>query len=150
MTIQAQRNRSEHFKIISVYTNKAISSDRRYLRQIATVAFNLRTWVSDTQIGIILSATESIRIVCNLLFENQLFGYTRYCTEISEININLLPNTCNFYCKFRFIFCYISLRMPKMCILEKLNFKISQGSMPPDPPPPVYSCLWHLMLFLLD
>ena len=98
------------------------------------MAFNLHTWVSDTRIGIILSVTESIRIVCNLLFENQLFGYIRYCTEISEININLLPNTCNFYCKFRFIFCYISLRMPKMCILEKLNFKISLGSMPPDPP----------------
>ena len=24
--------------------------------------------------------------------------------------------------------------MRKMCILEKLNFKISRGSMPPDPP----------------
>ena len=23
-----------------------------------------------------------------------------------------------------------------MCVLEKLNFKISRGSMPPDPPPP--------------
>ena len=39
-TIQAQRNRSERFKIISVYINKAISSDRRYLWQIATAAFN--------------------------------------------------------------------------------------------------------------
>ena len=29
---------------------------------------------------------------------------------------------------------YISLRMRKMYILEKLNFKISWGSMPPDPP----------------
>ena len=60
-----------------------------------------------------------------------LFGYIHYCTEISEININLLPNTCSFHCKFRR---YISLRMRKMCTLEKLNFKISRGSMPPDPP----------------
>ena len=41
---------SERFKIISVYVNKAISSDRRYLQQIATAAFNLRTWDSDTRI----------------------------------------------------------------------------------------------------
>ena len=60
-----------------------------------------------------------------------LFGYIHYCTEISEININLLPNTCSFHCKLRR---YISLRMRKMCTLEKLNFKISRGSMPPDPP----------------
>ena len=30
-----------------------------------------------------------------------VFGYIHYCIEI---NINLLPNTCNFYRKFRFIF----------------------------------------------
>ena len=45
----------------------------------------IRTWDSDTRIGfgIISSATESKRIVCNLPFENQLFGYIHYCTEIS-------------------------------------------------------------------
>ena len=118
---------------MSVNINKAISSERRYLRQIATVAFNLRTWDSDARIGIISSATESKRIVWNLPFENRLFGYIHYCTEIPEINISLLPNTCNFHRKFWFIFCYISLRMCKMCNLEKLNFKISRGSMPPDP-----------------
>ena len=93
-TIQAQRNRSERSKIISVYINKAISSDRRYLWQIATAAFSLRTWDSDTRIRIISSATESKSIVCNLTLENKLFGYIHYCTEISEIhvNINLLPN----------------------------------------------------------
>ena len=94
-TNQAQRNRSERFKIISVYINiKAISFDRRYLRQIATAAFNL-------EIINVSSATESKRIACNLPFENQLFGYIHYCTEI---NINLLLNTCNFHRKFRFIF----------------------------------------------
>ena len=60
-----------------------------------------------------------------------LFGYIHYCTEISEININLLPNTCSFHRKF---WRYISLRMRKMSTLEKLNFKISRGSMPPDRP----------------
>ena len=83
---------------------------------------------------IISSATESKRIVCNLLFGNQLFGYIHCCTEIPEININLLPNTCNFHRKFRFIFRYISLRMRKMCIFGKQNFKISRGIMPPDSP----------------
>ena len=34
--------------------------------------------------------------------------------------------------QFRFIF--FSLRMRQICILEKLNFKIFRGSMPPDPP----------------
>ena len=81
----AQRNRSECFKVISVYINKAISSDRRYLRQIATAAFNLRTWDSDTRIGIISSATEKKIIVWNLPFENRLFGYILYCTEIPKI-----------------------------------------------------------------
>ena len=47
------------------------------------------------------SAIESKRIACNLPFENQLFGYYHYCTEI---NINFLLNTCNFHRKFRFIF----------------------------------------------
>ena len=39
-------------------------------------------------------------IVCNLQFEKQFFGYIHYCTEISEINANLLPNTCNFTVTF--------------------------------------------------
>ena len=64
----------------------------------------IRTWDSDTRIEIISSGIESKRIVCNLPSENQLFGYIHYCTEISEININLLPNTCNFHRKFRLIF----------------------------------------------
>ena len=55
--------------------------------------------------------------------------HATYCTEISEIYINLLPNT-----SFGSFFRYISLRMRKICTLEKLNFKISRGSMPPDPP----------------
>ena len=39
-------------------------------------------------------------------FENQLFEYMyiHYCTET---NVNLLLNTCNFHCKFRFIFSLI-------------------------------------------
>ena len=39
-----------------------------------------------------------------------------------------------FTVSFGSFFRYISLRIRKMCILEKLNFKISRGSMPPDPP----------------
>ena len=69
----------------------------------------IRTWDSDPRIGIISSATERKRIVCNLPFENQLFGYIRYCTEISEIYINLLSNTCNLHREFRFIFSSVHL-----------------------------------------
>ena len=61
---------------LSVYTNKAISSDRLYLPQIATVAFSLRTWDSNTRIGIInISSTTEGKKNCNFPFENQLFGY---------------------------------------------------------------------------
>ena len=88
----------------SVYNNEAISSDIWNLRQIATAAFSPRTWDSDTWTEIISSAAESKIIVCNLPFENQLFGYIHYCTENPETNINLLPNTCNFHRKFGFIF----------------------------------------------
>ena len=78
------------------------------------------------------SVTEIKRIACKLSFENQLFGYIHYSTEI---NINLLLNTCNFHCRFRFTFSKnCSLRKRKRCILEKLNFKISQGSMSQDLP----------------
>ena len=94
----------------------------------------IRTWDSDTRIGIISSTTESKIIVCNLPFENQLFGYIHYCTEISEININLLPNKCSFHRKFRH---YISLRMRKMCTLEKLISKFPGGACPRPPPPPL-------------
>ena len=36
-----------------------------------------------------------------LAFKKQSLDYIHYCTEIS---VNLLLNTCNFRCKFRFIF----------------------------------------------
>ena len=119
---------------MSAYINKSISSDRRYLRQIATATFNLRTWDSGTRIGIISSATESKIIVCNLPFQNQLFGYIHYCTEIPEININLLPNTCNFHRKFRFIF---SLNLSENA--QNVHFREAQvqnfpGKHAPGPP----------------
>ena len=135
MTIQAQRNRSERFKIISVYIyNKAISSDRRYLGQIATAAFNLRTWDSDNRVGIISSATESKRIVCNLAFENQIFGYIHYCTEIPEININLLPNTCNFHRKFRYIFSFHLSENAQNVHFREAQFQNFPGRHAPGPP----------------
>ena len=89
----------------------------------------IRTWDSDTRIGIISLATESKRIVCNLPFENQLFGYIHYCTEISEININLLPNTCNFHRKFWFIF---SLHLSENA--QNVHFREARFQSFPDPP----------------
>ena len=115
--------------------NKAKSSERRYLRQIATAAFDLRTWDSDTRIGIISSETKSKRILCNLPFENQLFGYIHYCTEFPEIHNNLLPNTCNFHRKFPFIFSLHLSQNAQNVYFREANskLKISQGSMPPHP-----------------
>ena len=106
----------------------------RYLRQIATTAFNLRTWDSDTRIGIISSATESKRIVCNLPFENQLFGYIHYCTEIPEIKINLLPNTCNFHRKFRFIFSLHLSENAQSVHFREAKFQNFPGEHAPGPP----------------
>ena len=119
---------------MSVNINKAISSDRRYLRQIATVAFNLRTWDSDTRIGIISSATESKRIVWNLPFENRLFGYIHYCTEIPEINISLLPNTCNFHRKFWFIFLLHLSENVQNVQFRETKFQNFPGEHAPGPP----------------
>ena len=115
------------------------------LRQIATAAFNLRTWDSDIRIGIILSVTESKRIVYNLPFENQLFGYIHYCTEIPEININLLPNTCNFHRKIRFIF---SLRLSKNgqnVHFREAKFQNFPGEHVPDSPSVLASSALHII-----
>ena len=94
-----------------------------YTLGIATLEFEI--------INISSAAKESKRIACNLPFENQLFGYIHYCTEI---NINLLLNTCNFHCKFRFIF---SLNLPEN--MQNVHFREAKfqnfpGEHAPDPP----------------
>ena len=89
----------------------------------STYVFGIATL--ELEVVDISSATKSKLIACKLPFENQLFGYYHCCTEI---NINLLLNTFSPY------FRWISLRICKMCILEKLSFKNSRGSIPPDPP----------------
>ena len=77
--------------------------------------------------------------------ENQLFGYIRYCTEIPEIKSICCQIHAIFTISVGSFFRYNFLKMGKMCILEKLNFKFSRGSMPPDPP--VYSRLRRSILF---
>ena len=94
----------------------------------------IRTWDSDTRIGIISLATESKRIVCNLPFENQLFAYIHYCTEISEININLLPNTCNFHPKFWFIFSLHLSENAQNVHFREARFQNFPGVHAPEPP----------------
>ena len=85
--------------ILSIYLktadifNKLRQRHSTYVLGIATLELEI--------INISSAAAESKRIACNLPFENQLFGYIHNCTEI---NINLLLNTCNFHRKFRFIF----------------------------------------------
>ena len=64
-------------------------------------------------------------------FENQLFEYIHYCTET---NVNLLLNTCNFHCKFQFIFSLILSENAPNEYFRGAKFQISWGTMPPDPP----------------
>ena len=119
-----------------VYINKAISSDWRYLRQIATAAFNLRTWDSHTRIrGLFRQRQKAKKIVCALPFENQLFGYIHYCTEVPEININLLPNTCNFHRKFQFIFSLHLSENAQNMHFREAQFQNFPGAHAPDPSP---------------
>ena len=74
--------------------------------------------------------------MCNLPFENQLLGYIHYCTEIPEININLLPNTCNFHCKIRFIFSLHLSKNAQNVHFREAKFKNFPGELAPGPPPP--------------
>ena len=94
------------------------------------------------------AVTESKRIACNLPFENQLFGYIYHCTEI---NINLLPNTCNFHCKFWFIFSLNLSENMQNVHFREAKFQNFSGNIRPRLPPPVYSDLeCSSYKFLLD
>ena len=66
----------------------------------------------------ISSATESKRIATYV--ENELFECIHYCTEI---NVNLLPNTCNFHHKFRFIFSLILSENMKNVYFREAEFQ---------------------------
>ena len=89
--------------------------------------------------------TESKRIVCNLPFENQLLGYIHYCTEIPEININLLPNTCNFHRKIRFNFSLQLSKNAQNVHFREAKFKNFPGSMPPEPPSVLVPSALHII-----
>ena len=66
-----------------------------------------------------------------LTFENRLFGYIHYCTEI---NVNLPLNTCNFHRKFQLIFLLIlSENVPNVDFREA-KFQNFPGEQPLDPP----------------
>ena len=60
--------------------------------------------------------------------------WATYCTEISEMNINLLPKTCNFHPKFRFIFSLHLSENAQNVHFREAKFQNLPGSMPPDPP----------------
>ena len=77
-------------------------------------------------------ATERKRIACNLPYENQLFGYIHYWTEI---NINLLLNTCNFDRKIRpFIFSLNLSENTQNVHFREDKFQNFLGQHAPDPP----------------
>ena len=103
-------------------------------------------WDSDSRIGIISSATESKRIVCNLPFENRLFGYIHYCTKISRININLLPNTCNFHRNFQLIFSLHLSENAQNAHFREAKFQNFTGEHAPDPPSLLAPSALHTIL----
>ena len=95
-----------------------------YALRIATVELEI--------INISSAATESKRVACNLPFENQLYGYIHYCTEI---NINLLLNTFNFHRKFRFIFSLnLSENTQNVHFREAKSVQNFRGKHAPGPP----------------
>ena len=69
------------------------------------------------------------------LYKEQKYSFKRLAvvTLLTFGVSNLL--LVHFHLKFWFISVrYISQRLHQKCVLEKLNFKIFRGSMPPDPP----------------
>ena len=64
----------------------------------------------------------------------QLLGYIQYCTEISEININLLPNTCNFHRNFRLIFSLHLSENAQNLHFREAKFQNFPGERAPGPP----------------
>ena len=75
--------------------------------------------------------------------------YNHYCTEIPEININLLPNACNFHPKFRFILSLHFSENAQNVHFREAKFQNFPGEHAPGPPL-VYSRLPPSILFLLD
>ena len=82
----------------------------------------------------------SISIFCLNKEQKHSFKRLAIVTRLTFGVSNILH--VHFHRKSWFIsVCQFSQRLRQMCVLEKLNFKISRGSMPPDPPsvlaPPV-------------
>ena len=102
------------------------------LRQHSTYALVIATLKVET-INI-SSAAQSKRMVCNLPFENQLFGYIYYCTEI---NISLLPDTCNFHRRFWFTFSLNFSEKAQNVHFREAKFQnFPGGACLQTPPPP--------------
>ena len=120
---QTRRNWSELLKIVSVYINKAISSDKKISdklrQQHSTYAFGIATL--ESEIFNISSATKAKGL--QLTFENQLF----------ETNTNLLLNTCNFRRKFRFLFSLILSKNTQNLHFREAKFQNFPGEHVPGP-----------------
>ena len=100
-------------------------------QQHSTYALAIAATLELEMINIASAATESKRIACNVPFENQLFGYIHYCTEI---NINLLLNTCNFHRKFRFVFSLNLSENTQNVHFREAQFQNFPGEHAPGPP----------------
>ena len=97
----------------------AISSDRKIATNCGSGIQPCALGIAKLELGIIKQKN------CNLPLK------TNYCTEI---DINLLLNTCNFHRKFRFIFSLIlseNINAPNVHISKSPG-----GACPRTPPPP--------------
>ena len=111
--------------------NKAISSDRK-------IATNCDSGIQPTHLGWRHSNWELLAKELQLAFENQLFEYILYCTEI---DINLLLKTYSFHRKFRFIFSLILSENAPNVHFREAKFQNFPGNSPRPPPPPPPSVL---------
>ena len=124
-------------KTVNFLESKVYIVKRRPLltgkRQIATAAFELGTLHSDSWFENcyydISSATESYRNATYVW--NQLFGKIHYLTEI---NVNLLLNTCNFHRKFRLIFPLVLSENAPNVDFREAKFQNFPGEHSPGPP----------------
>ena len=79
------------------------------------------------------SELEPLRRLCTRVFTTVCdAGY--YSTEIPEININLLPNTCNFHRSFWLIFSLHLSENAQNVYFREANLQDFPGEHAPDPP----------------
>ena len=87
--------------------------------------------IATLDLKLLKSRLQQKAVETQLTFENGLFGYIHYCTEI---NVNLPLNTCNFQRKFRLIFLLILSENAPNVDFREAKFQNFPGKHAPGPP----------------